>query len=38
MLVSGIIGGGPMLLAALGAGALVGWLIKRRRLHWIMKD
>ncbi len=38
MLISGIIGGGPMLLAALGAGGLVGWLIKRRQLHWIMND
>jgi hypothetical protein len=38
LLVSGIIGGGPMLLAALVAGGLVGWLIKRRQLHWIMTD
>jgi len=38
MLISGVIGGGPMLIAALGAGALVGWLIKRRQLHWIMTD
>ena len=38
VLVSGIIGGGPMLIAALGAGGLVGWLIKRRQLHWIMTD
>jgi len=38
MLISGIIGGGPMLIAALGAGGLVGWLIKRRQLHWIMTD
>jgi hypothetical protein len=38
LLVSGIIGGGPMLIAALSAGALVGWLIKRRQLHWIMTD
>jgi hypothetical protein len=38
LLVSGIIGGGPMLLAALTAGGLVGWLIKRRQLHWIMTD
>lgn len=38
LLISGIIGGGPMLIAALGAAALVGWLIKRRQLHWIMTD
>lgn len=38
LLVAGIIGGGPMLIAALTAGALVGWLIKRRQLHWIMTD
>lgn len=38
MLVSGIIGGGPMLIAALSAGGLVGWLIKRRQLHWIATD
>jgi hypothetical protein len=38
LLISGIIGGGPMLLAALAAGGLVGWLIKRRQLHWIMTD
>jgi hypothetical protein len=38
LLVSGVIGGGPMLIAALGAGGLVGWLIKRRQLHWIMTD
>jgi hypothetical protein len=38
LIVSGIIGGGPMLIAALGAGGLVGWLIKRRQLHWIMTD
>ena len=38
MLISGIIGGGPMLIAALAAGGLVGWLIKRRQLHWIMTD
>lgn len=38
LLVSGVIGGGPMLIAALSAGALVGWLIKRRQLHWIMTD
>jgi uncharacterized BrkB/YihY/UPF0761 family membrane protein len=38
LIISGIIGGGPMLIAALGAGGLVGWLIKRRQLHWIMTD
>jgi hypothetical protein len=38
LLLSGIIGGGPMLIAALAAGTLVGWLIKRRQLHWIMTD
>jgi len=38
LVVSGIIGGGPMLIAALTAGWLVGWLIKRRQLHWIMTD
>lgn len=38
MLLSGIIGGGPMLAAALVAGALVGWLIKQRKLGWIMQD
>lgn len=37
LLVSGIVGGGPMLLAALVAGALVGWLIKQQRLGWIME-
>jgi len=30
LLVSGNIGGGPMLIAALCAGGLVGWLIKQR--------
>lgn len=37
LLVSGIVGGGPMLAAALVAGALVGWLIKQKRLAWIME-
>jgi|LNFM01.1.fsa_nt_gb hypothetical protein len=37
LLVSGIVGGGPMLIAALVAGALVGWLIKQQRLGWIME-
>lgn len=38
LIISGIIGGGPMLAAALVAGALVGWLIKQRRLGWMMTD
>jgi hypothetical protein len=38
LLITGIVGGGPMLAAGLVAGALVGWLIKQRRLGWIMKD
>lgn len=38
MLISGVIGGGPMLIAALAAGWLVGWLIKRRGMHWFMED
>jgi hypothetical protein len=38
LLLSGIIGGGPMLAAALAAGWLVGWLIKQRKLGWIMTD
>lgn len=37
LLVSGIIGGGPMLIAALVSGALVGWLIKQQRLGWLME-
>jgi len=32
LLVSGIIGGGPMLAAALTAGALVGWIIRQKNL------
>jgi hypothetical protein len=32
LLVSGIIGGGPMLAAALTAGALVGWIIRQNNL------
>lgn len=38
LLVCGLIGGGPMLGGALLAGAIVGWLIKQRRLGWIMQD
>lgn len=38
LLVAGLIGGGPMLIGALTAGAIVGWLIKQRRLSWIMTD
>jgi hypothetical protein len=38
LLITGVIGGGPMLAAALIAGAVVGWLIKQRRLGWIMTD
>jgi hypothetical protein len=37
LLISGIVGGGPMLIAAFVAGALVGWLIKQQRLGWIME-
>lgn len=37
LLASGIIGGGPMLLAALVSGALVGWLIRQQRLGWLME-
>jgi hypothetical protein len=37
LLVSGLVGGGPMLAAALVAGALVGWLIKQQRLSWVME-
>lgn len=37
LLITGIVGGGPMLAAALVAGALVGWLIKQQRLGWIME-
>jgi hypothetical protein len=37
LLVSGLVGGGPMLIAALVAGAVVGWLIKQQRLGWIME-
>jgi len=37
LLVTGIVGGGPMLIAALVAGALVGWLIKQQQLSWVME-
>ena len=36
LLISGFVGGGPMLLAALIAGALVGWLIKHRAKAWVL--
>jgi hypothetical protein len=35
--ISGLLGGGPMLAAVLVAGGLMGWLIKNRRLGWIME-
>ncbi len=38
LMLAGIIGGGPMLVGALGAGALVGLLIKKRRLGWIYQE
>lgn len=37
LLVTGIVGGGPMLAAAVVAGALVGWLIKEQKLSWVME-
>jgi len=37
LLVTGLVGGGPMLIAALAAGALVGWLIKQQKLSWVME-
>jgi hypothetical protein len=37
LLITGIVGGGPMLAAALVAGALVGWLIKQQQLSWVME-
>ena len=37
LLITGIVGGGPMLIAALVAGALVGWLIKEQQLSWVME-
>jgi len=38
LLISGVVGGGPMLLAALIAGALVGLLIKQRSRAWVLKS
>jgi hypothetical protein len=37
LLISGVMGGGPMLLAALIAGAVVGLLIRHRGDAWVMK-
>jgi len=37
LLITGLVGGGPMLIAALVAGALVGWLIKQQQLSWVME-
>lgn len=37
LLITGVVGGGPMLAAALVAGALVGWLIKQQKLSWVME-
>jgi len=37
LLISGVMGGGPMLLAALIAGAAVGFLIRHRGAAWVMK-
>ena len=37
LLLTGFVGGGPMLLAALVAGAIVGWLIVRRGRAWVLK-
>jgi uncharacterized BrkB/YihY/UPF0761 family membrane protein len=37
LLVTGIVGGGPMLAAAVVAGAVVGWLIKEQKLSWVME-
>jgi hypothetical protein len=38
MLVCGVVGGGPMLLAALVAGAIVGTVAKQRGKSWLMKS
>jgi hypothetical protein len=37
LLISGVVGGGPMLLAGLIPGALVGFLIKQRGTAWVLK-
>lgn len=36
LLLTGFVGGGPMLLAALVAGAITGWLIVRRGRAWVL--
>ena len=36
LILAGLIGGGPMLGVALVAGGSLGWLIKQKRLSWIM--
>lgn len=37
LLLTGFVGGGPMLLAALIASAIIGWLILRRGRAWVLK-
>jgi hypothetical protein len=37
LLITGVVGGGPMLVAALVAGWLEGWLIKQQQLSWVME-
>lgn len=37
LLISGVVGGGPMLLAALVAGAIVGAIVKSGSKSWVMK-
>ncbi len=37
LLLTGFVGGGPMLLAALVASAIFGWLILRRGRAWVLK-